>query len=66
MKIDSIRAVAEKYRGSMTGWLGVGFTDLQTGESFSLMGDDEFPRPAPLRSLSWLNFSARRRKAGSK
>lgn len=43
MKIDSIRAVAEKYRGSMTGWLGVGFTDLQTGESFSLMGDDEFP-----------------------
>ena len=43
MKIDNIRAIAEKYRDSVTGRLGVGFTDLQTGESFSLMGDDEFP-----------------------
>ncbi len=43
MKIDSIRAIAEKYRDSVTGNLGVGFTDLKTGESFSLMGDTEFP-----------------------
>ena len=43
MKIDNIRAIAEKYRDSVTGRLGVGFTDLQTCESFSLMGDDEFP-----------------------
>lgn len=43
MKIDNIRAIAEKYRDSVTGNLGVGFTDLKTGESFSLMGDDEFP-----------------------
>lgn len=43
MNIKNIRAIAEKYRDSVTGNLGVGFTDLQTGESFSLMGDDEFP-----------------------
>lgn len=43
MKLENLRAIAEKYRDSVTGNLGVGFTDLQTGESFSLMGDCEFP-----------------------
>lgn len=43
LKLQDIRAVAEKYRDQVTGKLGVGFTDLKTGETFSLLGDDEFP-----------------------
>ena len=43
MSIQGIRAIAEKYRDSVTGKLGIGFIDLQTGEKYTLNGDELFP-----------------------
>ena len=43
MNIQAIRAVAERYRDSVTGDLGVAFTDLKTGEGFMLNADKEMP-----------------------
>lgn len=43
MNIQAIRAVAERYRDTVTGDLGVAFTDLKTGEGFALNADLEMP-----------------------
>ena len=43
MNIEAIRAVAEKYRDSVTGDLGIAFTDMKTGEGFMLNADLEMP-----------------------
>jgi len=43
MSIDGIRAIAEKYQSKVTGKLGIGFIDLQTGEKYTLNGTELFP-----------------------
>ena len=43
MSIDGIRAIAEKYQAKVTGKLGIGFIDLQTGEKYTLNGAELFP-----------------------
>lgn len=43
MNIQAIRAIAEQYRATVTGDLGVAFTDLKTGEGFTINGDKEMP-----------------------
>lgn len=43
MDLQAIRAIAEQYQAKATGVLGVAFTDLKTGESFTLNGDKELP-----------------------
>ena len=43
MTIDGIRAIAEKYQAKVTGKLGIGFIDLQTGEKYTLNGTELFP-----------------------
>lgn len=43
MNMDAIRAIAEQYQASVTGDLGVAFTDLKTGQGFTINGDKELP-----------------------
>ena len=43
MSIEGIRAIAEKYRDRVTGKLGIGFIDLQTGDKYTLNGEELFP-----------------------
>ena len=43
MNMEAIRAIAEKYDAQATGDLGVAFTDLKTGEGFTINGSKELP-----------------------
>lgn len=43
MNIQAIRAIAEQYQAKVTGTLGVAFTDLKTGQGFTINGQKELP-----------------------
>ena len=43
MNLQAIRTIAEQYQAKATGILGVAFTDLKTGESFTINGSKELP-----------------------
>ena len=43
MNLQAIRAIAEHYQAKATGDLGVAFTDLKTGEGFTINGSKELP-----------------------
>ena len=43
MNIEAMRKIAEGYQEKLTGRLCIGITDLQTGEVYTLNGDEKWP-----------------------
>ena len=56
MNLQAIRAIAEQYQAKATGVLGVAFTDLKTGESFTINGDRELPTASTFKVFLLAEF----------
>jgi len=56
MNLQAIRAIAEQYQSKTTGVLGVAFTDLKTGEGFTINGSKELPAASTFKVFLLAEF----------
>ena len=56
MNLQAIRTIAEQYQAKATGVLGIAFTDLKTGEGFTMNGSKELPAASTFKVFLLAEF----------